>query len=48
MTAVSPELMAEFDVPMGLGELVLVDTTQDVDVQVIAEQVSRALRQASH
>ena len=47
LTAVSPELMAEFDVPMGLGELVLVDTTQEVDVRFIAEQVSRALRQAA-
>ena len=47
LTAISPEVMAEFDVPMGLGELVLVDTTQDVDVQVIAEQVSHALRRAS-
>lgn len=47
LTAVSPELLAEFDMPMGLGQLVVVDTTQAVDVQAIAAQVNSALRNLS-
>jgi predicted kinase len=35
----SPEFLAEFDRPVGLGELVVVDTTAPVDVRDVAAQV---------
>jgi predicted kinase len=38
----SPELLAEFDRPVGLGALIEVDTTQPVDVQAVAQAVRQA------
>jgi predicted kinase len=42
LTSLSPELLAEFDGPMGLGDVVPVDTTRPVDVAELAARV-RAL-----
>ena len=42
VTALTDEMLAEFDTPMGLGELVTVDTSTPVDVARVARQV-RAL-----
>ena len=38
-----PEAMAEYDRPVGIGALVLVDTTVPVDVRGTAAQVLAAL-----
>jgi predicted kinase len=38
-----PELLAEFDGPIGLGEVVSVDTTGPVDVETVAAAVRRLL-----
>jgi hypothetical protein len=44
-TSLSPEFIAEFDRPIGIGELVAVDTTVPVDVAALAEAIrSRLLR----
>lgn len=42
VTVLTSEMLAEFDTPMGLGELVTVDTAEPVDVGRVASQV-RAL-----
>ncbi|MDN5767007.1 MAG: ATP-binding protein [Humibacillus sp.] len=42
VTALTDEMLAEFDTPMGLGELVTVDTSGPVDIGRVAGQV-RAL-----
>ncbi|OFE15270.1 hypothetical protein BA895_05840 [Humibacillus sp. DSM 29435] len=42
VTALTGEILAEFDTPMGVGELVTVDTSGPVDVGRVASQV-RAL-----
>jgi predicted kinase len=39
----TPEHAAEFDRPMGLGEVVEVDTTRPVDVEALAAQVAALL-----
>jgi len=39
VTALSPDFLAEFDRPVGLGDLVTVDTTGPVDVAAVADRV---------
>ena len=39
LTSLTPELLAEFDGPMGVGEVVQVDTTSPVDVADVADRV---------
>jgi predicted kinase len=43
VTSLSPELLAEFDRPVGIGELITVDTTAPVDVAALAETVRSRL-----
>ena len=40
LTSVTLEMLAEFDGPMGLGEVISVDTTSPVDVNLLAAEVS--------
>ena len=42
-TDLTPEWIAEFDRPMGLGAVIEVDTTRPVDVQALAVQVAALL-----
>jgi predicted kinase len=39
----SPDFLAEFDGPMGLGNVIDVDTTQPVDIPMLATTVTRLL-----
>jgi hypothetical protein len=39
VTRLSPELLAEYDRPVGLGDLVTLDTTGPVDVAAVAGRV---------
>jgi predicted kinase len=43
----TPEWVAEFDRPMGIGDIIEVDTSQPVDVSAIAAQVAALLDQSS-
>ena len=43
VTSLTPEMLAEFDRPVGIGELIKVDTTAPVDVAVLAERVLASL-----
>lgn len=43
LTDLSPEMVAEFDVPVGIGAVLRVDTSHPVDVQAIAAEVARLL-----
>jgi len=43
LPVLDPELLAEFDRPMGVGELVSLDTTAPVDVDRLARTVSALL-----
>ena len=43
VTSLTPELLAEFDRPMGIGELITVDTTAPVDVPALAKRVLATL-----
>ena len=43
VTSVTPDFMAEFDRPVGVGELVTVDTTVPVDVVAVADRVRARL-----
>jgi predicted kinase len=46
-TSLSPEQLAEYDCPMGIGEVITVDTTRPVDVAEVAAAVrSRFLNAA--
>jgi predicted kinase len=47
LTSLSPELLAEFDGPVGLGEVVEVDTTAPVDVAALAARVAALLPSAT-
>lgn len=47
VTSLTPEFMAEFDRPVGLGELVGVDTTAPVDVAAVAQAVLDRLASSS-
>jgi predicted kinase len=44
VTSLTPEMLAEFDRPVGIGELITVDTTAPVDVAALAGQVRARLR----
>jgi hypothetical protein len=46
VTSLSPDFLAEFDRPVGLGELIIVDTTAPVDVAALAGQVRARLATA--
>ncbi len=46
VTSLSPGFLAEFDRPVGLGELIIVDTTAPVDVAALAGQVRARLATA--
>jgi predicted kinase len=46
LRSLSPEMLAEFDGPVGLGEVVAVDTTVSVDVTALAARVAALLRPA--
>lgn len=39
VTSLSAELLAEFDRPVGIGEVIMVDTTAQVDVAALANRV---------
>ncbi len=43
VTALTPEFLAEFDRPVGIGALIVVDTIAVVDVHAIAGQVRNCL-----
>lgn len=43
VTTLTDEMLAEFDTPMGVGELVTVDTSRPVDVGLVASQVRTLL-----
>lgn len=43
----SPDVLAEFDGPMGLGNVIDVDTTQPVDIHALATTVTRLLDMTS-
>ncbi len=47
VTTMSPEFVAQFDRPVGLGELVVVDTTGPADVPAVAAQVRACLARAA-
>jgi predicted kinase len=44
VTSVTPDFMAEFDRPVGVGDLVTVDTTAPVNVVAVADRVRASLR----
>jgi hypothetical protein len=44
LTSLSPEAIAEYDQPVGVGELITVDTTVPVDVGAVADRVRASLR----
>jgi predicted kinase len=46
-TTLSPELLAEFDGPVGLGSLVTVDTTGDVHDETFVDEVLRLLSRSA-
>jgi hypothetical protein len=39
-----PEVLAEFDQPVGIGEVITVDTTRPVDVAALAGRILAGLR----
>lgn len=43
LTALTPELLAEYDRPVGLGDLLRVDTRHPVDIQGVARWVEAAM-----
>jgi predicted kinase len=45
VTRLSPELLAEFDRPVGIGDLITVDTTGSVDVAALADRVRTCWRE---
>jgi Ni2+-binding GTPase involved in maturation of urease and hydrogenase len=42
-TSLTPEMLAEYDRPVGIGELITVDTTAPVDVAALARTRSASL-----
>ena len=46
-TDLTPEWIAEFDRPMGLGDVIEVDTTQPVDLQSLATEVDGLLNRST-
>ena len=47
VASLSPALVAEFDRPVGIGQLITVDTTATVDVASLARQVRARLTAAA-
>jgi len=43
VTTLTPEVLAEYDRPVGLGELITVDTTAPVDIAALAGRVLAGL-----
>jgi len=43
VTSLTPQMLAEYDRPLGIGELITVDTTAPVDVAKLAERVRASL-----
>jgi hypothetical protein len=43
VTSLTPDMLAEYDRPVGIGELVTVDTTVPVDAAVVAAAVRARL-----
>ncbi len=43
VTRLTPDMLAEFDRPVGIGELITVDTTAPVDVVALAKRVLASL-----
>ena len=39
ITSLSPDLLAEYDRPVGIGDVIMVDTTCPVDVAAVADRV---------
>jgi predicted kinase len=46
LARLTPDLLAEFDQPVGLGQLITVDTLAPVDVTVLASRVRACLAEA--
>jgi predicted kinase len=44
VTSLTPEVLAEYDRPLGLGEVITVDTTRPVDVAGLADRVRACLQ----
>ena len=44
VTSLSAELLAEFDRPVGIGDVIMADTTVPVDVAALADRVRARLR----
>jgi hypothetical protein len=44
VTTLSPAFLAEFDRPVGLGDVITVDTTGPVDVAALADRVRECWR----
>jgi predicted kinase len=47
VTSLTPDMLAEYDRPMGVGDLITVDTTAPVDVPALAVRVQALLAQHS-
>jgi hypothetical protein len=39
LSELSPELLAEFDRPVGIGEVIRLDTTTSVDIERLAQEI---------
>jgi hypothetical protein len=44
VTSLSPDQMAEYDRPVGIGDLITVDTTVPIDVAALADLVRMRLQ----
>jgi predicted kinase len=44
VTSLTPDMLAEYDRPVGIGDLITVDTTAPVDVPALAARVQAILR----
>jgi predicted kinase len=44
VTSLTPEVLAEYDRPVGIGEVVTVDTTRPIDVTELADRVRACLQ----
>ena len=47
VTALSPAFLAEFDRPVGIGDVITVDTTGPVDVAAVADHVRTCWRESA-
>jgi hypothetical protein len=46
ITSLTPDLLAEYDQPVGIGDLLTVDTAVGVDIAALADRVRASLRVA--